>query len=79
MINDRDTVAMANRAHKSEAPDTVATVSGAKSNNQTEQILQHTSQAWHAVCAILLHPALHAAVATACAAALVLLGGHHGF
>lgn len=79
MINNREAVGVESRAHKSETPDTVATVSGAKSNNQTEQILQHTSQAWHAVCAILLHPALHAAVATACAAALVLLGGHHGF
>ena len=69
------TVGVPSHVQKSEAPDTVATVAGAESN-QTERILKHV---WHAVCAIVLHPAWHAVVATACAAALVLLGGHHGF
>lgn len=75
MINNRDTVAMESRAQKVKDPATSGMVNGAKSN-QTKRILTH---ARHFVCAIVLHPAWHAVVATACAAALVLLGGHHGF
>jgi hypothetical protein len=67
-------VGVDSHVQKSEAPATVQPVTRAKSN-QTKRILKHV---WHAVCAIVLNPALHAAAATACAAALVLLGGHHG-
>ena len=63
------------RAQNNEAPATVQPVTRAKTN-QTKRIV-HLAR--HAVCAIVLHPAWHAVVATACAAALVLLGGHHGF
>ena len=59
----------ADHVQKSEAPTTVQPVTRAKSN-QTKSILHH---ARHAVCAIVLHPAWHAVVATACAVALVLL------
>lgn len=67
-------VGVPSRAQKVKDPATSGMVNGAKSN-QTKRILKHV---WHAVCAIVLNPALHAAAATACAAALVLLGGHHG-
>lgn len=64
-------VGVDSHVQKSEAPATVQPVTRAKSN-QTKRILQ---QALHAVCAIVLNPALHAAAAAACAAGLVLLGG----
>ena len=59
----------ADHVQKSEAPTTVQPVTRAKSN-QTKSIV-HLAR--HAVCAIVLHPAWHAVVATACAVALVLL------
>lgn len=75
MNNNHNTVGVDSHVQKSKTQPTSGMVNGAKSN-QTKSILQHV---WHAVCAIVLHPAWHAVVATACAAGLVLLGGHHGF
>lgn len=68
-LNKPTTVGVADHVQKSEAPATVQPVTRAKSN-QTKRIV-HLAR--HAVCAIVLHPAWHAVVATACAAALVLL------
>ena len=74
-LNTRNMEGVESRAHKSEAPATEPPVTRAKSN-QTKSIVTH---ARHALLAIVLSPAWHAVVATACAAGLVLLGGHHGF
>ncbi len=69
MNDNHNTVGVESCAQNNEAPATVQPVTRAKPN-QTERILKHV---WHAACAIVLHPAWHAVVATACAAALVLL------
>ena len=69
MINDRDTVAMESRAHKSEAPATEPPVTRAKSN-QTKSIVTH---ARHALLAIFLSPVYQTAIAVVAAAGIVLV------
>lgn len=56
---------------KQKAPDTVATVSGAKSNNQTERILKHPQLLQRALLAIFLSPVYQTAIAVIAAAGIV--------
>lgn len=63
------TVGVPSHVQKSEAPDTVATVAGAESN-QTKSILHH---ARHAVCAIFLSPVYQSLAAAVCVAGIVLV------